>query len=175
MTKSPEHAKERRSGHRTHRAAKCAVASELRKRGYEVAPTPLADLMVVSPMSKKNFLIDVKGLYKRNSWKIKTKARRENLYYVLAFVPDDTDNHFFILSQEQVNTHVRDELARLGRPDDYSSPGIDWKQAEAHENRWDCCRDKAPGRSWAAARLPRLSKHDVAEIRAARGEIGGVG
>ena len=69
MTKSPEHAKERRSGHQTHRAAKFAVASELRKRGYEVAftmgnATPLADLMVVSPMSKKNFLIDVKGLYK---------------------------------------------------------------------------------------------------------------
>ena len=141
MTKSPEHAKERRSGHQTHRAAKSAVESELRKRGYEVAFTmgnaPLAHLMVVSPMSKKNFLIDVKGLYKPNSWKIKTKATRDNLYYVLAFVPDDTDNRFFILSQEQVNTYVRTELARLGRPDDYSSPGIDWKQAEAHENRWD--------------------------------------
>jgi len=87
--------------------------------------TPLADLMVVSPMLKKNFLIDVKGLYKRNSWKIKTKATRDNLYYVLAFVPDDNKNRFFILSQEQANTHVRDELARLGRFDDYSSPGID--------------------------------------------------
>ena len=142
MTKSPEHAKERRSTHRTHSAALSAVASELCKRGYEVAfttgnATPLADLMVVSPMSKKNFLIDVKGLYKRNSWKIKTKATRDNLYYVLAFVPDDSDNRFFILSQEQVNTHVRDELSRLGRPDNYSSPGIDWKQAKAHEDKWD--------------------------------------
>jgi hypothetical protein len=142
MTKSPEHAKEKRPTHRTQWAAQFAVASELCKRGYEVAftmgnATPLADLMVVSPTSKKNFLIDVKGLYKRNSWKIKTKATRDNLYYVLAFVPDDTDNRFFILSQEQVNTYVRAELARLGRPDDYPSPGIDWKQAEAHENRWD--------------------------------------
>jgi hypothetical protein len=140
-TKSPEHAKEKRSGHRTHRASQFAVASELCKRGYEVAftkgnATPLADLMVVSPKSKENFLIDVKGLYKRNSWKIKT-ATRDNLYYVFAFVPNDTDNRFFILSQEQVNTYVRTELARLGRPDDYSSPGIDWKQAEAHENGWD--------------------------------------
>jgi len=141
MTKSPEHAKERRSGHQTHRAAKSAVESELRKRGYEVEFTmgnaPLAHLMVVSPMSKKNFLIDVMGLYRPNPWPIKTKATRDNLYYVLAFVPNDTDNRFFILSQEQVNTFVRDELARLGRPDDYPMPGIDWKQAEAHENRWD--------------------------------------
>jgi hypothetical protein len=78
MTKSPEHAKERRSGHRTHRAAQLAVASELRKRGYEVAftmgnATPLADLMVVSPALKSNFLIDVKGLYKPNSWPIREK------------------------------------------------------------------------------------------------------
>jgi hypothetical protein len=137
MTKSPEHAK-----HRTQWAAQFAVASELCKRGYEVAftmgnATPLADLMVVSPMSKKNFLIDVKGLYQPNSWPIKTKATRDNLYYVLAFVPNDTHNRFFILSQEQMNTYVRTELARLGRPDDYPMPGILWKQAEAHENRWD--------------------------------------
>src|ERR1700747_196461 len=142
MTKSPEHAKERRSTHRTHSAALYAVASELCKRGYKVEftmenATPLTDLRVVSPMLKKNFLIDVKGLYKRNSWKIKKRAARDNLYYVLAFVPDDDKNRFFILSQEQANSHVRDELARLRRPDDYSSPGIDWKQAPQHEDKWD--------------------------------------
>ena len=56
----------RRSGHQTQWAAQFAVASELCKRGYEVAftlghNTPLADLMVISPR-KKPFLIDVKGL-----------------------------------------------------------------------------------------------------------------
>ena len=86
MTKSPEHAKERRSGHRTHSAAQFAVESELRKRGYEVAFT-MGNLTAVSPLSKKNFLIDVKGLYKPNPWLIKIKATRDNLYYVLAFVP----------------------------------------------------------------------------------------
>jgi hypothetical protein len=50
MTKSPEHTKEKRSGHRTQWAAQFAVASELCKRGYKVAftmvnATPLADLM----------------------------------------------------------------------------------------------------------------------------------
>jgi hypothetical protein len=79
----------------------------------------------------------VTGLYKPNSWKIKPKATKDGLYYVLALVPDEANNRFFILSQEQVNSYIRDELARLGRPDDYPSPGIDWKQAETHENRWD--------------------------------------
>ena len=45
--------KERQSAHRTQWAARFAVASELCKRGYQVALTmgihPVADLMVVSP------------------------------------------------------------------------------------------------------------------------------
>jgi hypothetical protein len=73
--------------------------------------TPLADLMVVSPASKRNFLIDVKGLYKPNPWVIREKLPRDGLFYVLAFVPDDTSNRFFILSQEQVNAYIRTEPA----------------------------------------------------------------
>jgi hypothetical protein len=142
MSATPQQAKEKRSAHRTQWAAQFAVASELCKRGYEVAftmgnATPLADLMVVSPTSKRSFLIDVKGLYKPNPWVIKEKATRDSLFYVLAFVPDETVNRFFILSQKQVNTYIGTELARLGRPDNYSMTGILWKQAEAHENRWD--------------------------------------
>jgi hypothetical protein len=138
----PKQPKEKRSAHRTQWAAQFAVASELCKRGYEVAftmghTTPLADLMVVGPTSKKHFLIDVKGLYKPNPWVIKKKATRDSLYYVLAFVPDDTNNRFFILSQQQVNAYIRAELARLGRADDYPMTGILWKQAERHESKWD--------------------------------------
>jgi hypothetical protein len=53
-------------GHQTQWAEQFAVASELCKRGYEVAftmgnATPLADLMVVSPVQRENFLVDVKG------------------------------------------------------------------------------------------------------------------
>jgi hypothetical protein len=52
-------------------AAQFAVASELCKRGYEVSftmgnATPVADLMLVSPKLKRMFLIDVKGLYRKN-------------------------------------------------------------------------------------------------------------
>jgi hypothetical protein len=60
-------------GHQTQWAAQFAVASELCKRGYEVSftmgnATPIADLMVVSPIRREMFLIDVKGLYRRNPW-----------------------------------------------------------------------------------------------------------
>ena len=54
--------------HETQWAVQFAVASEeLCKLGYEVAftlghNTLLADLMVVSPIGKKQFLVDVKGL-----------------------------------------------------------------------------------------------------------------
>jgi hypothetical protein len=56
---------------------------------------------------------------------------------VLAFVPGEGHNRFFILSQEQVNKYIRDELKRLDRPDDYSITVILWKRAaEHHENDW---------------------------------------
>src|ERR1700676_4333666 len=106
--------KEKRSGHQSQWAAQFAVASELCKRGYEVAftmgnATPLADLIVAGPMSK-NFLVDVKGQSTPQSWQVKAKPIRENLYYVFAFVPTGAANRFFILSQQQANTCIRKEL-----------------------------------------------------------------
>jgi hypothetical protein len=62
---------ERRSSHRTQWASQFAVASELCKRGYEVAFTmgnhPSVDLLVNSP-NQVAFSVDVKGLYKKNFW-----------------------------------------------------------------------------------------------------------
>jgi len=52
------------------------------------------------------FLIDVKGLYRRNPWVIKRKAVRANLFYVLAFVPSDAANEFFIMSQDQAHRMI---------------------------------------------------------------------
>src|SRR6516225_9299084 len=83
--------KERQSAHRTQWAAQFAVASELCKRGYEVALTmanhPVVDLMVVSPKGVP-FLIDVKAHYKKNFWPVRLKKARGTLFYVLAFVPN---------------------------------------------------------------------------------------
>src|SRR3954471_20125474 len=88
-----------RRGRQTQWAAQFAVASELCKRGYEVSftmghSTPLADLMVVSPVGKKMFLVDVKGLYRLNPWVVRRKPDRAGFFYILAFVPDDAANRF---------------------------------------------------------------------------------
>lgn len=78
------------SKHSTQWAAQFAVASELCKRGYEVAftmgnATPLADLMVVSPR-KSSFLIDVKGQRTSGFWQVRDREEvRDDLYYVMAF------------------------------------------------------------------------------------------
>lgn len=131
----------RERGHQTQWAAQFAVASELCKRGYEVAftsghTTPIADLMVVSPITKAMFLIDVKGLYRMNPWVIKRKPVRSNLFYVLAFVPTSQPNRYFVLSQKEINRYVKSELVRLKRPDDYPMTGMTFKQATAHEDDW---------------------------------------
>jgi hypothetical protein len=138
--------KEKRSGHRTQWAAQFAVASELCKRGYEVSftmgnRTPLADLMVVSPVRKEMFLVDVKGLYRNNPWIVKRKPVRDNLFYILAFVPTDEDNQFFVLTQETADLLIRKELRRLKRPDDYPVTGFDWKLGIPHKNAWQVLPD----------------------------------
>src|SRR5205807_9793301 len=81
--------------------------------GYEVAftsghTTPVADLMAVSPAAKTMFLIDVKGLYRPNPWLIKRKPIRDNLFYVLAFVPVALSNF-----NHQKLIHLKRELSIL--------------------------------------------------------------
>jgi hypothetical protein len=138
----PEEIAARGRGHQTQWAAQFAVASELCKRGYEVAftsghTTPVADLMVVSPTKKEMFLVDVKGLYRPNPWLIKRKPPRVNLFYVLAYVPTGEPNQFFIMTQLQATQFIEDELVRLERPDDYSVTGFVWKLALPHKDSWD--------------------------------------
>jgi hypothetical protein len=134
-------AKSRKRGHQTQWAAQFAVASELCKRGYEVSftmghATPLADLMAVSPEKKEMFLVDVKGLYRKNPWLMKTKETRSNLYYILAYVPTGLANEFFILSQVEAYTMVASELRRLGRPDGYGVQGFLWSMALPYKDAW---------------------------------------
>lgn len=134
----------RRSAHRTQWAAQFAVASELCKRGYQVALTlgnhPAIDLMVVSPKGTP-FLIDVKGLYKPTFWGVREQPSRKNLFYVFAHVPDDGANRFYILTQDQVNEGIKEYraagLAR-GRTAEKVKlfPGVPWKFVQPHENAW---------------------------------------
>lgn len=140
--------KVRRSVHRTQWAAQFAVASELCKRGYEVAFTmgnhPSIDIMVTSPRGCP-FGVDVKGLYKKNFWAVRAKAIRTDLFYVLAFVPDDSSNRFFVLTQSQVNTEIAADIERArsraiarGAPGETAErfPGIGWRFAETYEGQW---------------------------------------
>jgi hypothetical protein len=143
MAQEPQ---QRRSTHRTQWAAQFAVASELCKRDYQVALTlgnhPAVDLMVVSPKGIQ-FLVDVKGLYRPNFWQVQPKKQRDNLFYVLALVPDVGQNRFFVMTQKEVNDDIKkntDEWrtrdpARANMED--SRPGVSTKCAEQHEDRWD--------------------------------------
>ncbi|MFG1362121.1 hypothetical protein [Xanthobacter versatilis] len=139
---------QRRSPHRTQWAAQFAAASELCKRGYEVAFTmgnhPTADLMVYSP-KECPFIIDVKGLYRRNYWLVKEKPIRHDVFYIFALVPEGQPNRFFILNQAEVNAGVSAEIRRAraaalakGRSSDEirDFPGVAFSFAEGFEDAW---------------------------------------
>jgi hypothetical protein len=145
MTNAPD--KPRHSVHQTQWAAQFAVASELCKNGYEVALTmgnhPSVDLMVKGPQGTR-FDIDVKGLYKKNWWTVSRKAPKEHLYCVFAFVPQGSQNQFFILSQDEVNDAIAKESAAarvraeakgaISKFDQF--PGVSWNAATAHKGKW---------------------------------------
>jgi hypothetical protein len=139
----------RHSVHQTQWAAQFAVASELCKRGFEVALTmgnhPTTDIMV-SSQNGSRFGIDVKGSYKRNVWLVKKKPENADIFYVFAFVPAGGSNRFFILSQADVNQGIEAEFSRAraaaalkGRSGDKIEawPGVQWVFAEKYEDRWD--------------------------------------
>ena len=146
--KTAENSKPRRLSHQTQWAAQFAVASELCKRGYEVALTmgnhPTKDLMVSSP-DGVSFGIDVKGLYKRNFWAVRKKPERQDIYYVFAFVPEGAANRYFIMSQARVNIGIETEHANAqaradakGRGTNWMDtfPGVTWRYAEDFEDDW---------------------------------------
>ena len=133
--------------HQTQWASQFAVASELCKRGYEVSftmgnNTPLADLMVISPESRKMFLVDVKGLAYENYWQIKRQSLRSDLFYVLALVPRGKENRFFIVTQDEVNANITiefnrlsDEKKKLGEV--ANRLGMRWGDSLKFENKWE--------------------------------------
>jgi len=142
--RAPPQIAARRSSHRTQWAAQFAVASELCKRGYQVALTlgnhPVIDLMVVSP-SGKQFAIDVKGLYKPTFWGVREQEKRDNLFYLFAYVPDTAANRFFIVPQGKVSKGIAAYRAKgiaKGRDPDVTKlwPGVPWGFVLPYENAW---------------------------------------
>ena len=86
------------------------LQANLCKRGYQVALTmgnhPLIDIMAISPKGV-SFKVDVKGLYKPNFWPISQKERTDKLFYVLALVPKNESNQFFVLTQDEANEGIK--------------------------------------------------------------------
>ena len=101
--------------------------------------------MVISPSGAK-FAIDVKGLYKKSFWLISPKTVLPDLFYILAYVPDDGPNEFFILSQDEANTGVANYVQRLRVERQRKGLSIDktdrfqgllWSVAERYKDQWD--------------------------------------
>jgi hypothetical protein len=101
--------------------------------------------MAFSP-GRRAFVVDVKGLHKRNFWVVREKPERLDAFYVFALVLNDVGNRFFILSQSEVNLGIQTDFARArsaaiakGRTIDAIErfPGVTFGYAETFENRWD--------------------------------------
>jgi len=130
-----------RARYLTRWAAQFAVAGELCKRGYEVALTmgstaPEADLMVVTPLRKKMFLIDVKGQSTKSFWRIREKTKRPNLFYILAHVPLGKPNRFFVLPQRDLST-LMSTYEHSGVKFDPRFSGINWTTPFPYEDKWE--------------------------------------
>jgi len=128
--------------HMTQWAAQFAVASELCKRGYEVAftqgnATPLADLMCVSPETKTMFLIDVKGLFRPSQWMVKDKPAREGLFYILALVPQGAANQFWVVPQADINKMLAAYRASGIKYLPTHPSSFNWTTPAAFKDRWD--------------------------------------
>lgn len=122
-------------------AAQFAVASELCKRRYQVSYTlgnvPSVDLMATSPETHTPFCVSVKGLHKLpNSWPVKPKPVRIGLYFILAFVPLNAVNRFFIMTQEEVYAELAAYNESHDRSSNYGFQGVTLTMARTHENEW---------------------------------------
>ena len=86
---------------------------------------------------KRHFLIDVKGLSRRNPWLLKRKRRRSGLYYVLAFVSPREQNRFFVLTQALANKLVRDHFRRKSKRKRPGWDGFYFKAPLPYEDGWN--------------------------------------
>ena len=130
--------------YQTQWATQFYVAAELTRRKYLVSLTlgnaPVADLLVVSP-SQKHFTVEVKGQSTRNFWLIRQIEPRDNLFFVLVYLPKNYEPpKFYILSSAEL-MRQREEYKRhiestSGKYDDKMG-GINWSTALEYQGRWD--------------------------------------
>lgn len=129
------------SKHQTQWAAQFAVASELCKRGYDVAftmgnQTPDADILAIGPTTQQTIKIDVKGQSTKNFWRISSKTEKPGLFYVLALVRLGYETEFYIMSEADVRREQ--EAYRVsGVKYDERFSGFNWGTCKPYKDAWD--------------------------------------
>jgi hypothetical protein len=130
--------------HHTQWGAQFLVAAELERRLCTVSftmghNTPVADLMVASP-SGNQFAVDVKGLSGKNSWNLRQKTPRQNLFYILVYFPPNgskncSADRFFILTQAEadqlVTTYQKNHPGDTGK-----AQGFAFNDPAQYEGDW---------------------------------------
>lgn len=129
--------------YQTQWASQFYVAAELTRRGYLVSLTfgnaPVADLLVVSP-KQSQFMVDVKGQSTHNFWLVQARENRDDLFFVLVYLPKDFEQpQYFILmcaemmaKRDEYRKHIE---ARSGKYRD-DLGGMNWGTAMTYENCW---------------------------------------
>ncbi len=133
-----------RKRYRTQWAAQFFAAAELTRRGYLVSFTlgnaPVVDLMAVSP-SGTHFEIDVKGLSSKNFWLVQEREPRDDLFYILVYLPPDYHPpNFYIFTSKVLMENIRAQKTQTlesGKKWIDSGAGINWRTALEYQDRWD--------------------------------------
>jgi hypothetical protein len=130
--------------YRTQWATQFYAAAELTRRGYLVSFTlgnaPVVDLLAVSPQNN-HFMIDVKGLSSKNFWLVQERKPKDDLYYILVYLPPDFQSpHFYILTSAYLMQEIgklKNATIEAGKRWVDSGAGINWGTALDYKDRWE--------------------------------------
>ena len=129
--------------YQTQWASQFYVAAELTRHGYLVAFTlgnaPKIDLMACSPKGA-DFLIQVKGQATKNFWLLGPVQPRDDLFYVLVYLPSSGGlPSFFILTSQEVAKEreaYREHIEAVGGSYRDDMGGMNWSAAHKYEGDW---------------------------------------
>lgn len=121
------------------------AAAELTRRNYLVSFThgnaPETDLIISSPNSI-NFRVDVKGQRTKNFWRFRKREPKEDLFYILVYIPKITKEHptFFIATSDELmrerqkyKEHIMSTSGRYRE----EQGGMNWKRAFDYQDKWE--------------------------------------
>lgn len=128
--------------YQTQWATQFYASAELTRRDYLVSLTfgnaPVADILAVSP-GGWHFMVDMKGQASRNFWLFQDVKPRDDLYYILVYLPKNEPPRFFIMSSfekvKKIKEHEKAVKAR-GRIYKPYARGFNFSVALEYENQW---------------------------------------